>query len=178
MEQGVLPPLAAWASFYVIVGSSAGALTGLQFVVIALGAETSALTRTAMRAFGTPTIVHFFATLLISAALSVPWRALANAAICLGAIGTAGLAYLSRVLWHTRRQTDYIPEFEDWLWHLMLPALAYAAIFAGAVFVSSRASTGLLIVGAAALLLLSIGIHNAWDAVTYIALERVRKTRG
>src|SRR4051812_768692 len=33
--------LAAWESFYVIVGSSAAALTGLQFVVIALIAETA-----------------------------------------------------------------------------------------------------------------------------------------
>jgi hypothetical protein len=32
--------LAAWESFYIIVGSSAGALTGLQFVVIALIADS------------------------------------------------------------------------------------------------------------------------------------------
>jgi hypothetical protein len=32
MEQVALPMLAKWESFYVIVGSSAGALTGLQFV--------------------------------------------------------------------------------------------------------------------------------------------------
>jgi hypothetical protein len=32
-------PLVAWESFYVIVGSSGAALTGLQFVVIALIAE-------------------------------------------------------------------------------------------------------------------------------------------
>jgi hypothetical protein len=32
--------LAEWNSFYVIVGSSAGALIGLQFVVMALIAET------------------------------------------------------------------------------------------------------------------------------------------
>ena len=31
-----LPPLTEWETFYVIVGSSAAALTGLQFVVIAL----------------------------------------------------------------------------------------------------------------------------------------------
>ncbi len=39
MEAGTLP-LRAWETFYVIVGSSAAALTGLQFVVIALIAES------------------------------------------------------------------------------------------------------------------------------------------
>ena len=37
-----MPPLADWANFYVIIGSSAAALSGPQFVVIALGAEANA----------------------------------------------------------------------------------------------------------------------------------------
>jgi hypothetical protein len=39
MHEAVSAHLAAWESFYIIVGSSAGALTGLQFVVMALVAE-------------------------------------------------------------------------------------------------------------------------------------------
>jgi len=62
---------AAWESFYVIVGSSAAALTGLQFVVMVLGAEISAVgTVHTTRAFGTPTVVHFCAVLLNAAILS------------------------------------------------------------------------------------------------------------
>ena len=54
-----LPPLTEWETFYVIVGSSAAALTGLQFVVIALGAEARVLGgEPAMKAFGTPTVVY------------------------------------------------------------------------------------------------------------------------
>ena len=64
---------AAWESFYVIIGSSAAALTGLQFVVIVLGAEISVGgNENATRAFGTPTIVHFCAVLLNSAIPSAP----------------------------------------------------------------------------------------------------------
>jgi len=40
MEQATLLPLAGWANFYVIIGSSGGALTGLQFVVMTLVAES------------------------------------------------------------------------------------------------------------------------------------------
>ena len=53
----------AWETFYVIVGSSAGALTGLMFVVIALVAEFRGSERQ-IEAFGTPTVVHFSAPLL------------------------------------------------------------------------------------------------------------------
>ena len=49
-----------WTDFYVIVGSSAGALTGLQFVVVARIAEArAARSMLEIRAFGTPTIVDF-----------------------------------------------------------------------------------------------------------------------
>ncbi len=52
--------LSGWENFYVIVGSSAGALIGLQFVVITLIADFPVV-RDAERAgsaFATPTIVH------------------------------------------------------------------------------------------------------------------------
>jgi hypothetical protein len=68
--------LAEWESFYVIVGSSAGALIGLQFVVMTLMAEMPLGPGTAQagEAFGTPNVIHFGAALLISAVMSVPWH--------------------------------------------------------------------------------------------------------
>ncbi|MCU1244653.1 MAG: hypothetical protein JWN02_563, partial [Acidobacteria bacterium] len=82
MSHAVLP-FAPWESFYVIVGSSAAALTGLQFVVIVLGAEINVFSESALRAFGTPTIVHLCAALLTSAVLSAPWTGVLGAAVCL-----------------------------------------------------------------------------------------------
>ena len=43
MEPAAVSPFAAWENFYVIVGSSAAALTGLQFVVVTLGAEARSM---------------------------------------------------------------------------------------------------------------------------------------
>ncbi|HVR38792.1 MAG TPA: hypothetical protein VMU84_06825, partial [Thermoanaerobaculia bacterium] len=91
MEHAIVLPFASWESFYVIVGSSAAALTGLQFVVIVLGAEVRALNVTAMRAFATPTIIHFCGALLISAILSAPWHTVESAAVCLMICGVVGL---------------------------------------------------------------------------------------
>jgi hypothetical protein len=97
--------LAAWESFSVIVGSSAAALTGLQFVVI------------------------------------------------------SG------------------PVLEDSIWHTVLPAIAYVALLVAGIAAKADGRSALFVIGGGALLLLYVGIHNAWDAVVYIAIAR-RKERG
>jgi hypothetical protein len=169
----VSSPLHAWESFYVIVGSSAAALTGLQFVVMALVAEREKKsTITEVDAFGTPTVVHFSAVLLVSAALSAPWPTLTGADLVVGSCGLAGVAYVALVVRRVRRQTGYRPVFEDWLWHVVLPFFAYAALLVASTTIASHATAGLFAVGAVALLLLFIGIHNAWDTVTYVAIDR------
>ena len=64
--------------------------------------------------------------------------------------------------------------FEDWLWHTILPLLAYTGAMVAALFLPRSPEPALFVIGAAALLLLFIGIHNSWDTVTYIAVERVQ----
>jgi hypothetical protein len=169
-------PLASWEAFYVIVGSSAAALTGLQFVVIVLGADLNTLGgMPAIRAFGTPTIMHFCAVLLLSALMSAPWHGPAMAALGLGACGVVGVAYMIVVVRQARRQTFYVPDLEDWTWHGVLPLVAYAALVAAAIVFPRRPVASLFVIGAVAVLLLFIGIHNAWDAVTYIARGRMQQ---
>ena len=65
-------PFTDWETFYVIVGSSAGALTGLMFVVMALVVDFRS-SEQQIEAFGTPTVVHFCGVLLLSAVMSAPW---------------------------------------------------------------------------------------------------------
>jgi hypothetical protein len=172
MEESARVPLAAWESFYVIVGSSAGALTGLQFVVIALIADSKARSSShEVAAFGTPTIVHFCLVLLIAAIVSSPWPALSLAGIAIGACGAAGVVYSAIVIRRARRQRGYRPVLEDWVWHTVLPLVAYGALIIGAVVLPRHSSAALFVVAASCLLLVFIGIHNAWDAVTYVAID-------
>jgi energy-converting hydrogenase Eha subunit A len=160
--------LAAWDSFYVIVGSAAGALIGLQFVVVTLIAQRpTRASPDASAAFGTPTIVHFGATLLLAALLRAPWPTITAPAVLWGLVGFGGFCYAVIVLWRMRRQGAYEPEFEDWLFHIALPMAAYAALTVSAFATIFLTHEALFAVGAAALLLLFIGIHNAWDAVFY-----------
>lgn len=172
MHETIVSPLAAWESFYVITGSSAAALTGLQFVVMALVAEQErAGGHREIDAFGTPTVVHFCAVLLLAAILTAPWRWVSNAGIALGVCGLAGIVYSAIVLRRARRQEGYKPVFEDWLWHTILPFVAYGVVATAAMSLARHPAPALFWVGAAALLLLFIGIHNAWDTVTYIAID-------
>jgi hypothetical protein len=180
MQESVAPSLGAWESFYVIVGSSAAALTGLQFVVMALVSESrEEPTSGTIDAFGTPTVVHFCAALLVSAVLSAPWPTLSSAALVLGVAGVVGVGYVALVNRRAHRQTGYQPVFEDWLWHVALPLVAYVTLLAAALALGRHATVALFMVAATALLLLFIGIHNSWDTVTYVALSRleVRKKR-
>src|ERR1700732_3959175 len=94
MEEAAFSQLTRWANFYVIVGSSAGALTGLQFVVITLVAQANIVgSMREIRAFGSPTVVQFCGPLLISAIMCVPWDSLSHAGVCLAVFGATGLIY-------------------------------------------------------------------------------------
>src|SRR5262245_3333583 len=147
METANVSALAHWESFYVIVGTSAAALTGLQFVVIVLIGELRLPGSMAtVTAFGTPTVMHFGAALLISAVLSAPWPTLTGAGLALVAIGVAGVVY---ALVTTRRalQTEYQPVAEDWVWHVCLPFTSYAAVLVAGIFVSRWEIVALFAVG-------------------------------
>ena len=170
--------LAGWENFYVIVGSSAGALIGLQFVVITLISDMPLAPNQAQAgaAFATPTIVHFSAVLLLAGIVSAPWRGTGSAAALWALLGLTGIVYQVIVVRRMRMQSVYSPQFEDWLFHVLLPFAAYGTLAASAYAARRDAHGAMFGVAAAALLLLFIGIHNAWDAVTYhVFVSRPRK---
>jgi len=169
-----MTPLAGWENFYVIVGSSAGALIGLQFVVLTLIADRPMVRdfQRASDAFSTPTIVHFGAVLLLSAMVSAPWPGTGAITALSGLLGLSGCVYEFVVFQRMRLQTAYKPVLEDWLFHLILPFVAYATL-AVTVLVAFRIA--MFAVAGAALLLLFVGIHNAWDAVTYHVVSAKRE---
>ena len=171
--------LEGWENFYVILGSSAGALIGLQFVVMTLLAEWPASEKDALagNAFGTPNVVHFGVVLLISAILVAPWRGLGAPAVLWGAVGSGGVVYALIVGRRMRLQKAYEPVFEDLLFHLFLPLLAYALMTVSACIAFGHAGVGLFVLGGAALSLLFIGIHNAWDTVMYHVFYRREKSK-
>jgi hypothetical protein len=169
-----MPEVARWSNFYVIVGGAAGALIGLQFVVLTLIADRPSLgTPEGGAAFGSPTIVHFSSVLFLSALLHAPWNSIFAAALLWGALGLAGVAYSLIVIWRVQKQSVYKPVFEDWVFHVATPLISYALLAISAFAVRLHERQALFCVGAAVLLLLFTGIHNAWDGVSYHVFIRV-----
>ena len=170
--------LARWDSFYVIVGSAAGALIGLQFVVMTLMAERPpSRSAEAGAAFGTPTVVHFSAVLFLSALLRVPWDGIVPAMAVCGGLGAVGTIYALVTTVRMRRQDAYAPDPEDWLFHGVLPLAAYAILAGSAVLGLAHLRVALFGFGGGTLVLLFCGIHNAWDATAWHILRRQEPDR-
>jgi hypothetical protein len=171
-----MPDLGAWDSFYVIVGSAAGALIGLQFVVMTLMADSpTQAAPQAGAAFGSPTVVHFGMALLLAAIVRVPWPSLHIFTLVLGAMGALGMIYMAIVTRRMLVQDDYRPDLEDWVFHLAVPFAAYALLLGASLSMGAR--WALFAVGVAALLLLYDGIHNSWDSVAYHVFVVRRKAK-
>jgi hypothetical protein len=164
--------LDGWQNFYVIVGSSAGALTGLMFVVIALTRNIQTPTSThASRSFATPTIVHFATALSLAAVLSMPRLTRGAVGAILLTAGVALLAYVARINYHQRRVEVYQPDLEDKVFHVVFPAVVYASILAAGALSWAAPNTSLYMVAGSMLALLIIGIHNAWDSAVWMILR-------
>jgi hypothetical protein len=174
MQEAGVSFLSTWQNFYVIIGSAAATLTGLMFVVVTLIAGVRVRMTSPSEAFAifnTPSVVHFCAALLVAAILSAPWQALWPASLLLGLSGLGGMIYVVIVLRRARRQRDYQPVLEDWLWHTVFPLVSYTALLVAAIVLPGNPALALFVIAAATVLLLFIGIHNAWDNVIYITIE-------
>jgi hypothetical protein len=169
-----MSPFEGWDSFYVIVGGAAGALIGLQFVVIALIAERPPpRIAEASPVFSTPTIVHFCAVLALAALMRVPWEAEPCGLGCM-ALGLAGVLYMLVVGWRMRRQQAYAPDIEDWTFHFVVPLAAYGLLAGSGYALPSRPGEALFGIAGAAVILLFDGIHNAWDAAAYTVTRNLK----
>jgi hypothetical protein len=169
-------PLEAWTNFYVILGSSAGGLTGLTFVVIALVSEAQSVQMSGLRAFITPTIVHFCSVLAIAALLNVPGQTPWSLGLCLGASGLTGLCYsIGTIVQMYRNRARYMPAVEDWIWNALLPTLCYLVLLSAGALAPWHAPIALYATAGISLLLLFIGIHNAWDIAVWFTAQRQPK---
>lgn len=176
MQGAALSPLATWQNFYMIIGTAAATLTGLMFVVVTLIAgRRISVTGDGIATFSAPSVVHFCLALLVAAVLSAPWQGFWLVGLLLGLCGIGGMIYVGIVLRRVRRLTIYQPVLEDWLWHTALPLVSYTAFLVAALLLPIYPTPVLFVIAAAMLLLLFIGIHNAWDNLTYTAIGQFQR---
>jgi hypothetical protein len=165
--------LADWDNFYVITGPSAAGLTGLTFVVIALSADAKRANERGLRAYVTPIIVHFGAVLALAAYLSMPHQNVLALSVGFGVAGAAGLGYIAFIATKIAHiSIDYVPVREDWIWNVLLPGFAYGVLLAAAFFIWRIPQASMYGVAAVSVLLMLIGIHNAWDIAVWTSLRK------
>src|SRR5882762_212467 len=101
----------------------------------------------------------------------VPHIAPAPLALLLALASVAGIAYL---LWvrgqHHWREGKL--DAEDWVFFIGLPFLSYVLLLAAAIAVWRDSALGAPTLAFVTLLLLVVGIHNAWDLVIWLAQKR------
>jgi amino acid transporter len=164
-----------WQNFYMLIGTAAATLTGLMFVVTTLIAGIDAHLSTlnaAVSAFNTPTVVQFGAVLLLAGILSAPWQTLSSLSLLLGLVALGLVFYSIVVLRRMRRVPHYQSTLEDWLWYMALPFLAHLLLIVAAFVLPGNPVPALYMISAAMTVLLLTGIRNAWDMVTFLAVER------
>jgi hypothetical protein len=169
--------VSGWDTFYVIIGSSAAALTGLMFVVVSLTTELrteAGASAAGVAAYSSPTIVHFCLVILLASVLTSPRHTALSLGISVGVVALIGLGYTAVVIGRIRRVTQYNPVGEDWLWHVVFPLLSYLTLAVCAAFLWRASQWPLYFVAGAALLLVYTGIHNAWDTANWMAINQGR----
>ncbi len=172
LSAGVLLP---WQNFYMIAGTSGGALIGLQFVVITLVAsERKKTAPEAINTYGTPTVVYFSEVLAVSAVMSMPWTFLWAPLATLEILSACGFIYAIIIFRRARREQEYEPLPEDWFWYIGAPCGLHAALAFCTLFLAAS-EFALFGVALATLGLLFVGIRNAWDTVTFVVTGRKKE---
>jgi hypothetical protein len=171
MHESWVQQLESWREFYLLTGTAGVTLTGLLFVVISLGPRIVATeTATGVRAFMSPNVVMFTTTLVVSLFLLAP--ALSETAtgtfLCFGAV--ASLGYLAYTRAHRQWRHSKLP-YQDWIWYVGLPLTAYMLLLLSGIGFLLQSAVSMHGVAAALILLLVIGIRNAWDLVIWMVQQ-------
>ena len=162
-------PIVEWRDFYVMIGTAAGAIVGATFVVATL-AGTIDKRELGIRGFITPSAVHLGVVLVGSGVLAAPNIPSPFFDLVFGLGGLAGVIYgfiVARRIWSIRL------DLPDVSFYILLPILSYLGFIAAAAW-DWRYGDGqapLRILACAFVMLLIVGMRNAWDMATFMLLR-------
>ena len=162
-----------WQNFYILVGTASATLIGLTFIAASLGSGLVPRdpASTVVHTWVTPMISHFSAVLFICIFLAMPALSPLLTSIVLGIGGLFGLRYVVQIARRFQQQQGTPIATADLLWHLILPATAYAFILIAAAGLLLSIDQALTILGLALALLLAASIRNTWDLVVWISQQ-------
>ncbi|HVH31429.1 MAG TPA: hypothetical protein VNA31_07170 [bacterium] len=166
--------LQTWQSFYLLMGGASATLVGLMFVAIWLGSglftEQSVV---GLRTFMSPTLMHFVYVLITSAVVVIPTVTGTFLSILLLLTGLVSLGIcLSGVPYMHRQYRKQQADITDWVWYFLVPSASYLLYVASGIALLLGTSQALNALAGASVLLLIVGIRNAWDLVVWFVLRK------
>lgn len=173
--------LAAWETFYLMIGTCAGALVGVMFIVATLGAEIEAaeVVRGTI-IYQSPTVFHLSVVMAVSALALVPEHLIGLVAGIVTLAGVAGIGYAALTIRRTHEKYDfYTATASDRLFFGYLPLLSYIVMTAAGLAVFWLPEFAEETIAAATLVLLLVSIRNAWDVATFsVRIARTQRRDG
>jgi len=161
-----------WHDFYLLVGTASGTLVGLMFVAASIGTSIFNEKHSApMKAFLTPTVVHFSAALFTCLLLTIPTHSWWTLAALLGAGGLAGSIYCAGILTRVVFQHRFEVDMTDQLFYAIIPLIGYLLALISAVLLVMQSPLSAELIAAALLTLLFAGIRNAWDMTVWMMIR-------
>jgi hypothetical protein len=172
-----MPPLAdfltEWRDFYIMLGTASATLVGLLFVAVAAGSSVFTKDRhPGLRAFLSPSVVHFTSVLASCLLAATPLRRWLLLGLLIGAVGAFGLVY-STLVWRSMLRHGFTTtiDLEDRIWYAALPAVGYALMSAAGVTLALRSEPGFDLLALGMGLLVLVGIRNAWDMTVWAVIR-------
>lgn len=167
-----------WQNFYLLAGGASATLVGLMFVAISLGSGLYAPQHLPGLARSlSPTFTYFVYVLVTAVIVLVPTVTATVLGGLLVLVGLASLGYTLGKLPGTReRYRKREIDKSDLMWYLLLPVISYLLYCDAGIGLLKAGPRGraLDVLASASVLLLVIGVRNAWDLVIWMVLRRAR----
>jgi hypothetical protein len=166
-----------WHDLFTLAGGASGTLVGLLFVAATVGSGIFTRDRqAAFRAFVSSSVVHFACVLAAGLIGMVPTQSWLSGGLLVGGVGLFGLGYGALVM-HSMRRHGIITKigWDDRLLYGVVPVCGHLAIVASAVLLLLKNQAGFEVLTGAMVVLLFVGIRNAWDITAWSVLARADK---
>jgi hypothetical protein len=172
MQAPVAELLHDWHDFYLLAGTASATLVGLMFVAVSIGTHVFDDNHgPGLRAFISPTVVHFTSVLFICVLVTIPAHSWIPLAALLAVGGAAGLVYAGRLVAQIVVSGRFKVDAEDRLFYAVVPAAGYLLVLGAGLCLWWQASFGPDMLAVALLALLLTAIRNAWDMMIWIVIR-------
>jgi hypothetical protein len=159
-----------WRDFYMLGGAACATLIGLMFVAASIASSLfTSKHLEPMRAFVTPTVVHFAAAFFVCLIAVAPGHSARSLGGILGLGALVGLAYCGRIFGLIFRRFSAGLDWEDRAFYALIPVAGYLLLLAAATMeFDDQPNEANLLAAIGVAVTIGAGLRNAWDMTVWM----------